>query len=182
MARRFLSIVLCLVLTLPMSGCLDMVLRESGVLGLFMVLISGGGGYSYKSVDKVESDVDVDIVADVGGLSGTYEVTLSDPGGGDFGTFTGTGTVKRGRFVTLKAKDTPELLATVEALAEKALGEQVTITRAKAKVKTWQAPGGVEAGFKAKVKFKGTVDSGPNAGGKIKKGKITGLDIFPQGG
>lgn len=172
MVRHRKWMVLGLVAALPLAGCLEFFLIFYGITCTYTMALTGGYTPPYKAATRMEGTLSLDISADVGGLAGTYDVTVSETEGPEFGSFTGTGTVKRGRFVTIKDSGSPELLATVDAMVQRATGEQVTITSAKAKVKSWQQPGGVAAGFAAKVKYKGTVDSGPDAGKRIKGGKF----------
>lgn len=180
--KRMLKCALVAALVVPLSGCYPKGVNYE-LVRLYMImkiLYPDFGGGPAKGSTKIDTSVDVDISADVGGLDGTYDVTVSIPGEGAIGTFTGTGTVKGGRFVTIKDDGSQELLDIVDTLAERVTGVAVTVTSAKAKVKAWQTPGGVEAGFRAKISWQGTVDSGPAAGQAIKGGKITAEDV--QGG
>lgn len=185
MTSRAVHTLLCLALALPAGGCIDgLIYQQGGPMGMFLLMVGAtpvDSRSSYKRATRVETDVSVDLSAAFGGEDGTYDITLSDPEGGEFGTFTGTASLKRGRIAHLKDRGSPELLAAVEALVEKALGEDVTITSAKARVKAWQTPGGVEASYRAKVKFRGTVDSGPDAGARIKRGKIGAGETWSRG-
>ncbi len=176
--KRMLKCALVVALVVPLSGCFPKGMNYK-LVRLYMIMRILYSGFPWgpaKGSTKIDTSVDVDITADVGGLDGTYDVTVSIPGEGDIGTFTGTGTVKGGRFVAIKDDGSQELLDIVDALAERVTGEDVTVTKAKAKVKAWQTPGGVEAGFKAKISWQGTIDSGPAAGKAIKGGKITAED------
>jgi hypothetical protein len=175
MDRRYVA-ALGLLSAVPLGGCDPRELFTMSPLAIEM-RIAEGGFYNYAKATPFEATLDVEIGAVVGGVDGTYTVTLDDPEGGTFGTFTGTGVVKRGRFVTIKAKDTPELLATVEALVEAAHGQDITLTKAKATVKANQSIGGVDPTFKAKITFAGTMTG---SGDKIKAGKIFAGHTFDQ--
>ncbi|MCK6479580.1 MAG: hypothetical protein HUU06_05105 [Planctomycetaceae bacterium] len=177
MKKRAACAALVAALALPFAGCGERTLKEVGVLGFLMKVLAGDvtpdkGAKAWKAT-PYEETLDVQIDAEVGGLSGEYAVTLSEVEGGTFGTFSGTGVIKKGRFVTIKDNGTEGLKATVAAIASRVLDQDVTILKAKAKVTANQEPGAVAANWKATVKFSGTVDSGPQAGGKIKGGKIT---------
>ncbi|MCK6479581.1 MAG: hypothetical protein HUU06_05110 [Planctomycetaceae bacterium] len=174
MRRRFVGLALVALLALPLAGCFPKTLLQSVIFVVYYKLITTGSPYKAKASSS-STDVDVLVDAEVGGTSGTYDVTLYDNESEDtFGTFTGETTLKKGRFITIKDNGSEGLLSTVENMVSKSLGgAAVSITKAKAKVTANQEPGGVAATFKATVKFTGTVDSGPSTGAKIKGGKIT---------
>jgi hypothetical protein len=176
--NRRVAAAVALAAALPLAGCFDKEIEERNPLGMFMRFIAGDFQIAFAKVTKVETTLEVDIIADVGGLDGTYTITLDNPEGGTFGTFTGTGVVKRGRFVKIVEKDSPELLAAVEALVEATVGHDVTIEKAKAKVSAFQTPGGVEAVFKGKITFSGVVVGGEFDGVKIRGGKITAGETY----
>ncbi len=180
MSHRVSRLVLVAAAALPLAGCFPREIAAGNPLGFFMRLLGGGGLKAKLPVTIVDTTVDVDIVASVGGLSGTYDVTLNDPTGGTFGAFSGTTEIKRGRYIVISDPGSPELMSTVAAIASKALGgDGVTIVTVKGKVSAYQTPGGVDAIFKAKIKFTGIVTSGPNVGAIIKGGKITASGDYP---
>lgn len=167
-------------LLLPLGGCIPREIYQRNPLGALMRLLSGNiSPYKAKVLSTVETTVDVDITASVGGLDGTYDITLDDPDGGTFGNFTGTATVKRGRFVSVKADEGEALFSAVAGIVGKALGgETVSLSKVKAKVTANQEPGGVAANFKAKISFDGDVLTGPNTGNRV-KGKLEGEGNYP---
>jgi hypothetical protein len=113
---------------------------------------------------------------DIGGLSGTYTIGL-----GDYGTFSGTATIKGGRKVKLTSKDEEAVMQVFEQMYADAFGLTVDIQKEKGVVKAEQTPGGVEIIFKTKYTVKGVVTAGPDAGRKI-SGKITAKDRRPRPG
>jgi hypothetical protein len=161
-------------LALPLAGCLSGLGTFEGPMDYLMFFI-GGATRTSKAKVKTPFEGTMTLVMDAtyGGLDGTYDVTLSRKDGPTFGDFMGTGKVKRGRFVTIKDKDSAGLIAAVDAMVEDIAKTPVTITKAKAKIKASQEPGGVALDWKGSIKFKGTVDGGPQAGAKIKKGKFS---------
>lgn len=184
MNRRVLVAIVVAAAVLPLAGCigLEWLFFEQPVHVAVRMVLPDSGAVKAKTVIEDETDVAVNISADVGGLDGNYDITLDDPEGGTFGSLSGTGTVKKDRFVTLKDKESEALFAAVDALLVKAFGgESVTVTKAKAKVKANQEPGGVAANFTLTISFAGTVDTGPNAGATI-KGKITSEGRQTAGG
>lgn len=174
MRRRLVALGLVALIAVPLAGCFPKSIYEIILFDMYYKLITTGSPYKAKA-SPVSTDVEVLVDAEVGGTSGTYDVTLYDNETEDtFGTFTGETTLKKGRFITIKDNGSEGLLSTVENLVSKSLdGADVSITKAKAKVTANQEPGGVAATFKATVKFTGTVNSGPSSGAKIKGGKIT---------
>jgi hypothetical protein len=176
--NRRIAAAVALAAALPLGGCFDKEIAERNPLGIFMRVLAGDFVIAYAKASKVETELEVDIVADVGGLDGTYSITLDNPEGGTFGTFSGTGVVKRGRFVKIVDTGSPELLATVEAIVETTIGQDVTIEKAKGKVSAFQTPGGVEAVFKAKITFSGFTVGGELDGVKIRGGKILAGETY----
>lgn len=166
-------------LLLPLGGCVPGDWLEAMQIAIFgQILYPNGGPGPYAKGTPLEESITADVTANFGGLDGTYDITIDDPDGGTFGSFSGTGTVKRERFVTLKDNESEGLYSTVAAMLGKALdGESVDLTKAKAKVTAYQTPGGVEKHFKLKISFAGTITSGPSAGNTV-KGKMTSEGQF----
>ncbi len=176
MRRRVLGLVLVAAALLPLGGCIPGGLLEAIEIAVYGYIRTSEGFYAKGT--PMEESITADVTADFGGLDGTYDITLDDPDGGTFGSFSGTGTVKRGRFVTLKDNESEELFSTVAAMLSKALGgESVNLTKAKAKVTAYQTPGGVEKHFKLTISFAGTITSGPSAGNTV-KGKMSSEGQF----
>lgn len=167
MNKRVISFVLAAAIALPVGGCIPKHL--GGINGVILlqvyVLMKILGVAKTAPHHTVKPTLSVDLKADVSGVpTGAYDITL-----GTYGHFIGTQKIVNQRFATVTAKDTPDLIATVAAMVKDALGgENVTITKATAKVSTHETPFGVKAAFSAKITFSGTVTSGPDAGGTFK--------------
>ena len=116
---------------------------------------------------KLEGQVNVTASVSIGGLDGTYDVTL-----GPYGQFTGTAKIVGKKGAKLVDEGSPELLAAVQGMLLDTLQSDVTVSEARAKISGKQTTGGVNKRYKGKIKFKGTLASGPNAGANV-KGKIT---------
>jgi hypothetical protein len=176
MDRRVVA-ALGLFAAVPLGGCDPKALLAMSPLEIEMK-IADGDFYPYKGkATKTETTLDCEIDAEVGGLDGTYTITLNNPEGGTFGSFTGTAVVKKGRIATVVAKDTPELMDAVEAMVFAATGESITVEKAKAKVKGSQVTGGIEPTYKAKITFSGVTTG---SGNKVRGGKILGGQTFEE--
>lgn len=116
-----------------------------------------------KASNKFRPETTVEVTGNAGGLDGTYDLQL-----GSFGHFTGSGKVKRGRFITIKAADTGELRAAVAAILSSQMnGDAVDVTKASGKIKAHQTPGGVKVVCSGKLTFRGAMATGPGAGRAI---------------
>jgi hypothetical protein len=118
------------------------------------------------ATEKRKAEIAVETTATIGGLDGTYDVTL-----GPYGVFAGTATIVGKKGAKLTIEDTPELQAAVEGVLLDALATDVMVTAAKAKIVGKQTTGGVKKRYQGKIKYEGTVATGPDAG-KAVKGKI----------
>jgi hypothetical protein len=155
------------------SGCIPEIDKPHPVImDVFMVLV-GATGRSVAGVavpqakQKLDSELTVPATVTIGGLSGTYDVTL-----GTYGQFTGTATIVGQKGAKLTDDGSPGLLAAVQGIVLDGLATDITVSEAKASIKGKQTTGGVKKNYKGKIKFKGTVASGANAGA-IVKGKIS---------
>jgi hypothetical protein len=155
------------------SGCVPEIDREHPVVMDVLMLVVGATGRSVTGVavpqakTKLTSELTVPATVTIGGLSGTYDVTL-----GSHGQFTGTAEIKGQKGAKLTDDGSPGLLAAVHGIVLDGLATDVTVTEAKATIKGKQTTGGVQKNYKGKIKFKGTVASGPDTGATV-KGKIS---------
>jgi hypothetical protein len=152
------------------TGCFPFGGDRPVIMDVFMAILGGATPKSAPlprgKTQKVEGQLNVTASVTIGGLDGTYDVTL-----GPYGQFTGTAQIKGKKGAKLVAEG-PELLAAVQGMLLDALESDVTVSEAKAKVSGKQTTGGVNKRYKGKIKFKGTLASGPDAGANV-KGKIT---------
>ena len=117
--------------------------------------------------EKLEGQLTVPATITIGGLDGTFDVTL-----GTYVQFTGTAKIVGKKGAKLVVDGSPQLNEAVQGMLLDALEADVAVTEAKAKVSGKQTTGGVNKRYKGKIKFKGAMASGPNAGANV-KGKIT---------
>jgi hypothetical protein len=186
MNRKWIAGAMAAALALPMAGCFEYYLYFYGVEAAYRFAVVGEPPEPMLVLPAVAKDTyeavfPVDIEVNAGGLSGNYEVSIAPSESAPFGTFGGTGEVKRGRFVTIKGdEEDGNLVGTVENMVSFLLdGAEVELTKVRAKVTAYQTPGGVDAGFRCTVTFSGAVQSGPDAGRLLKKGKISMVDEQP---
>lgn len=163
MKRTWIRLALVAALVAPLGGCFpkSWVALDPFLVQLrFLVFLAGGDPWIDEATKtrKMTFEEQVEVTGNVGGLDGTYDLTL-----GTYGAFSGTAKVKRQRFVTLKVADTPELRAAMDAALTDALGANVSVSKAKGKLKALQTPGGVKVKASGTLSFQGSVDDGPNA-------------------
>jgi hypothetical protein len=169
--RRTIGALMCAA-TLA-SGCIpDSARPETLVMDVLMLLVGahrpGGLAIAPQAAGhKLTSQLNVDATVTIGGLSGTYDVVL-----GSYGQFTGTAQIIGQKGAKLTDDGSPALLAAVHGILVDALAADVTVTEAKAKINGKQTTGGVHKRYKGKIKFKGTLASGADAGTSV-KGKIS---------
>ena len=162
-----------LVLAALTSGCVPEIDKAHPVIMDVFMLVVGATGRAVTGVavpqakTKLTSELTVPATVTIGGLSGTYDVTL-----GTYGQFTGSATIVGQKGAKLTDDGSPGLLAAVQGIVLDALATDITVTEAKASIKGKQTTGGVKKNYKGKIKFKGTVASGTGAGGTV-KGKIS---------
>lgn len=153
------------------SGCIPDGRPETVIMDVLMLIV-GAGRKSVVTVvpqaanQKLTAQLNVDSAVTIGGLSGAFDVILP------YGRFTGTAEVVGQRGAKLSEDDSPALNAAVQGILLDALAADVTVTEAKAKINGKQTTGGVHKRYKGKIKFKGTLASGPDAGASV-KGKIS---------
>ena len=152
---------------LLVGGCLPEDLITSGnPLGAFIVLLSYFHAKSSpgKAPPPIKGNLDVPLTGTIGGLSGTYTI-----GFGKYGQFTGTGKIGADRkSATVKAADTPQLLALVHGIVFDATMVDLTVTKVSAKIVGRQTTGGVKKSWNGTIKFQGTVNSGGIVGATVK--------------
>jgi len=172
MGRRSIGALVCAA-TLA-SGCIPESSRPETVVIDVLMLIVGATRRSAVAVvvpqaasQRLTSQLNVDTTVTIGGLSGTYDVVL-----GPYGHFTGTAQIIGQKGAKLRDEGSPALLAAVHGILFDALAADVTLTEAKAKINGKQTTGGVHKRYKGKIKFKGTLASGTDAGASV-KGKIS---------
>ena len=170
--RRSICALVC-VATLA-SGCIPDGGRPETVIMDVLMLLVGAGRKSAVAVvvpqaasQKLTAQLNVDAAVTIGGLSGIYDVVL-----GPYGRFTGTAQIIGQRGAKLREENSPALLAAVQCILFDALAADVTVTEATAKINGKQTTGGVHKRYKGKIKFKGTLASGADAGASV-KGKIS---------
>ena len=162
-----------LVLAASTSGCIPEIEKEHPVImdvfmaGVGLTPRSVGGVAVPQGKTKLTSELTVPATVTIGGLSGTYDVTL-----GTYGQFTGTATIVGQKGAKLTDQGSPGLLAAVHGIVLDGLASDITVTEAKATINGKQTTGGVKKKYKAKIKFAGTVASGTDAGVTV-KGKIS---------
>lgn len=156
------------------SGCVLEIDKEHPVImDCFMLLVGAtaksavAGAAIPQAKQKLTSQLTVPATVTIGGLSGTYDVTL-----GPYGQFAGTADIIGQKGAKLTDDGSAGLLAAVHGILLDALATDVTVTEATAKIKGRQTTGGVNKRYKGKIKFKGTVASGADAGAAV-KGKIS---------
>ena len=153
------------------AGCVPFGSDRPVIMDVFMAIFASATPKSAAlprgKAQRLEGQVEVTASVSIGGLSGTYDVTL-----GPYGQFTGTAKIVGKKGAKLVDAGSPELLAAVQGMLLDTLDSDVTVSEAQAKVTGKQTTGGVNKRYKGKIKFKGTLASGPNAGASV-KGKIT---------
>jgi hypothetical protein len=181
-------IFLGLVLVGTSGGCSEWVRSENQIMDVLLLMV-GAGPTSKTPVEKIETEITVEVSGSVGGLDGTYDFDFNDPEGGTFGSIAGTTKVKDGKprqaelgRISITDKGSEDLISTLQSIAGKLVGGDVTITKAKGKIKGSQfiSPfsGDINSTFQFSSTFRGTVTSGPMLGATIKKGKIGAEDSF----
>ena len=162
--------VLALGLAASMSGCVPEIDRAHPVIMDVLMLVVGATGKSADTAvavpqakQKLTADLTVPATVTIGGLSGTYEVTL-----GTHGQFVGTAQVIGQKKAKLVDEGSAELLAAVHGILLEALSQDVTVSEVKATINGKQTTGGVNKRYKGKIKFKGAVASGADAGASVK--------------
>lgn len=167
-------------LVAPLGACYPKEFDQGNPLGGLMVIfyLLGRTNQPLKAPGAKPTKVQtpITITGTVGGLDGTYDLALDD-----YGSFSGTASVKRQRFVTVVVNDTTELRDAVDAALTEQIGAAVTVTKAKARLKAFQTPGGVKVKFNGKITFQGTVDDGDDAGRSL-KGSIKVKGQHPSAG
>ena len=166
--RKFVITAALLGMILPMSGCFSATLNQVGPLGLIMTIFTGNipaKPYPQKKKKrKLKNKADVVFTGTIGGLSGTFNVNI-----GNYGTLMGTAEIKGAKKAKLKVEQGDEnLFQLVEAAVLDRLGIEIDVTEATAKFKGSQTTGGVKKKYNVKIKFKGTVLSGEDAGAAVK--------------
>ena len=155
------------------SGCIpDSARPETLVMDVLMLLVGARrpGGLAIEpqaAGRKLTAQLNVDTTVTIGGLSGTYDVVL-----GPYGRFSGTAQIVGQKGAKLTDENSPALLDAVHGILVDALAADVTVTEAKAKINGKQTTGGVHKRYKGKIKFKGTLASGADAGASV-RGKIS---------
>jgi hypothetical protein len=167
--RRGVGAVVCAAVL--SSGCVSLDGRaEDVVMDVFMAVFANAGpraiSVAAAKKEKLSAELTVPTEVSIGGLSGTYDVTL-----GTYGGFSGTATIVGQKAAKLTDDGSAELLAAVGAIVADALATDVTVATAKAKITGRQTTGGIKKKYKGKITFAGTVASGPSAGSAV-KGKI----------
>jgi hypothetical protein len=156
------------------SGCVPEIDRPHPVImDVLMLLVGGGSAKSTATAvavpqakQKLTAELTVPATVTIGGLSGTFDVTL-----GTHGQFVGTAQVIGQKKAKLVDDGSAELIAAVHGILLEALSQDVTVSEAKATINGKQTTGGVNKRYKGKITFKGTVASGADAGSSV-KGKI----------
>lgn len=156
------------------AGCIPEVDRAEPVIMDVLMLVVGATGSSGRDVataapasrEKLRAELTVQSTVSIGGLSGTYDVTL-----GSYGQFSGTATIVGQKAAKLTDDGSAGLLTAVQGIVLDAFARDVTVSEAKAKITGRQTTGGVKKKYKGKITFKGTVASGAGAGAAV-KGKI----------
>lgn len=176
--RRSITLAVALALATSLSGCLEFFgVDESEPMDVLMFVL-GGASPAKKEKTTINESADLSFSGDMGGLSGTYDFDFYLDDENLLGNLSGTAKIKKGRFITITDKGSEDLFTIVRNVASQYAGGDVTITKAKGKLKGFQTPGGVDSTFTFSVKFKGTVDSGPMTGGVIKKGTLSAGSTF----
>jgi len=160
-------------------GCVEGLLRQTGPLGLIMLVFVGATPKAKaSSVGKTKpmkfrDDSDVEFTGSFGGLSGTYSVDV-----GDYGTIEGVADIKGSFNAKIRDKELDEdVAAVVEAAVLDRFGIEIDVTKTKNKYNGKQTPGGVKKIFNGSVKFEGVVLSGENEGSRV-KGKMSAKGKF----
>jgi hypothetical protein len=155
---------------LTLTGCVEGPLSAGGFIEFFLRGIGVGGRpiaagvtRAFARTPKVEESIAVQFTGSIGGLSGTFEVTV-----GSYGTLTGTTTIKGRKKAVLTATDDPQVAALVEAMVLDVTGAQVDVTESKTVFSGRQTTGGVKKIYKGRVAWKGAVVAGPDAGTPVK--------------
>jgi hypothetical protein len=163
---RRTSFVAVLVLAgLAAQGCvIDQEINNGNPLGALIRIFALVGRVSAQKAASQKVDLPVDVTGSIGGLSGTFSLTL-----GSYGTFGGTATIGRDRkSAKLKAEDTEELKDLVHAVLVDAVSQDVTVNEVKLTASGRQTTGGVKKSWNVKIKYKGVVASGPDIGRSVK--------------
>lgn len=167
-----------LLIPLAMAGCVGSPLDLGGFVEFYLRGIGVGGAQLEGTVaasktPTVKESIPVQITGSIGGLSGSFDVTV-----GSYGTLTGVAVIKGQKKAALRVEDDSQIAALVESMVLDVTGAEVDVTESKASFKGSQTTGGVKKKYKCKVAWKGTVTSGVSAGtlvsGRLKtKGTIS---------
>lgn len=157
------------------SGCIPLFdTSRPVVMDVLMFVVAGAEAQLVAPLvaapakrQKLTAELTVETTVTIGGLDGTYDVTL-----GPYGHFAGTAKVIGKKRAKLVDDGSPELLAAVHGIVLDALAADVTVSEAKAKVSGKQTTGGVHKRYKGRIKFKGTLAAGASVGAGV-KGKIS---------
>jgi hypothetical protein len=153
------------------SGCVPLGNSPASVVMNTLMLIVGATPKSAPVVAaakrrKVTGQLTVATQVTIGGLAGTYDVTL-----GPYGQFSGTAEIVGRKAAKLTDDGSAGLLTAVRGILLDSVGADVTVTSARAKVSGRQTTGGVHKRYKGKIAFAGTLAGGTDAGAAV-KGKI----------
>lgn len=168
--RRSVAAVVCAAAL--SAGCIPEIDRPEPVVMDVLMLIVGATRRSAPVESaaarrqKHTGEITVQTTVTIGGLSGTYDVTL-----GPYGQFAGTAQVIGQKGAKLVDEGSPQLAAAVQGIVRDAVGYDVADLTATARVTGRQTTGGVRKRYKGQIKFTGAVASGADAGATV-KGKI----------
>jgi hypothetical protein len=176
MMKRVRSVALLVglaVMPFGLTGCISDLLSTGGIIEFFLRGIGVGGGLTTANVQTaaaktptVRQSIPVDLTASIGGLAGTFDVSV-----GGYGTLSGTADIKGKKKAALKVQDDEQMAALIEAMVLDVTGAEVDVLASKTVFKGKQTTGGVKKKYKCRVAWKGTVVTG-NAAGTPVRGRL----------
>ena len=149
------------VAALIVQACFPAIILPVVLLAVVIVGVSQSSGVGKKP--GVKTEIPISVSGEIGGLDGTFDLTL-----GDYGTISGTADIKGQKAARLKAKNDEQTAAVVEAIVLDQTGVGIDVTKSKTVFKGSQTTGGVEKRYKIAIKWKGQILDGPDAGKSVR--------------
>ncbi|MCE9634724.1 MAG: hypothetical protein K8T90_03375 [Planctomycetes bacterium] len=164
-SRRHVALLALVAAPLILPGCFPKSSAPADVIADTLMLVVGARPSKSQAAKpvKLAGSTTIPTTVTIGGLTGTYDVTLSG-----IGSFSGTAKVHGGRSVAIVDKGTDGLKSAVLNIITSTFDETPVLTKAKATFSGRQTTGGVKKLFKGKIVFSGTIRGGLKLKGTIR--------------
>lgn len=164
-SRRHAALLALVAAPLLLPGCFPLSGKPADVIADTLMLVVGARPTKSPAAkrERLAGSTTIPATVTIGGLTGTYDVTLSG-----VGSFSGTTKVRGGRSVAIVDKGTDGLKSAVVNIISNTFDETLVLTKAKATFNGRQTTGGVKKLFKGKIVFSGTIRGGQKVNGTIR--------------